>query len=256
MNFSFEQDFQGFQKNNPEIDLNLVTKNQKKGLLCRCSQSLKNPGIYRMINLPSPGQYKLKILALANNHRTEINFLDETSKQSILKDTLFLTKKKESHELKFYASSLRIRLTVEIGGDSIATSGDYFIIHQIKLTSIGKNSLILDQSQPNNQSNNQSNNQPYTTYSSQKSNQQQENDKSLMITRQFETVEEMDRELQAPLRNNATHRYHFRSIYLRAQHLERPLYRGNKCSPSRKNLIELLADFRRKHIGLVPRFLR
>jgi len=170
MNFEFSKNLQGFEAVQ-NVDLSRVKFQTDPVLLCTCKESGETPGIKRPINLPNISQYVLRITGLANNDRSYVILLDE--KGIKLTERIYLkNREKTTLNTKFYPRSQKVILGIFMGGDSIAVPGNYFMIMNIKLSPLKK---ILPQNIDNS---------------------------SIKITRTFETVEELEKETQDPLRSN------------------------------------------------------
>lgn len=174
MNFEFNKNLQGFEGTSL-VELSNVKFQGESALHCRCNESGDQIGVSRLINLPNLTQYNLKVTGQANNDRTYIKVTDYLG-NSLSKQKLFFKKnKRQNLSLKFYGRVNRIKIHILMGGDSIAVRNNSFLIFRIRLTPVSSGS-----SNPDNSS------------------------KSLKITRIFETVLDLEREKNDPLRNNQT----------------------------------------------------
>ena len=170
MNFEFSKNFQGFTSSQ-RVDMNLISYHSEPALLCRCRESCDLPGVIRKINLPSLGEYVLKMDIQVDNHRTYLSVTDLRN-QLIIPERIYLSKKRNEVEVKFYARSNQIVLGIFMGGDSIAIPDNKFIIFNIRLALKRK---------------------PDANATSE-----------FKITRVFETVNDLERERNDPLRSNQT----------------------------------------------------
>jgi hypothetical protein len=181
MNFEFSENMCGFQSTDGGT-LSRVKYQDQPTLLCQCSSSNDQVGIYRNIELPNQAQYHIKITGMANNHRTYVkvttrdglNLMDSRNEKTVY----FKRNEQETISMKFYSKVTNIRLSILMGGDSIVLPGNSFMIFQIRIIP------IINQ-----------NNEKVSSSS---------NESSLKITRIFETVAQLELEKQDPLRSNQT----------------------------------------------------
>lgn len=171
MHFEFVKSMNGFTPQQ-EIKLNLIKHRDEHYLMCKCQESCDCPGIIRTVNLSQLTTYTLEVTGFANNSRTYLHVMDLQG-HALYKDKVFLPKEKKTVTLEFTPRSTQIRIGILMGADSIVTSGDYFMISNIDLQ-----------------------------YSSQKEYLPGSSD--LRITRVFETVRDLEREVQDPIRSNGT----------------------------------------------------
>lgn len=177
MNFEFSQNLQGFEAL-PNSSVSRVKFQNETVILCKCEQSGQNIGMKRVINLPHISQYTVRVTGIANNDRSFLTILDSKGKP-LIKPQYLKSKEKSTCGVKFYPKNdQKIILGLFMGGDSIAVPGNYFMIHHIRISSMKK---------------------PTHT-----ANQTVQNQDSLLITRSFETVEELQKEIHDPLRSNKT----------------------------------------------------
>lgn len=171
MKFEFHKDMQGFSACQ-EVTLQLMEHSKERVLFCKCRKSSDFAGIMRTINLPKSQTYTLEVVGHANNLRTFLHVEDAQGKK-MYHDYVLLGKTKRAIRIEFTPKQSQVRIGILMGGDSIATSNDYFMVQSISIHGLDK-----------------------TTYLPRASD--------LRITRIYDTVVDLERERVDPKRNNRT----------------------------------------------------
>ena len=127
MKFEFHKDMQGFGACQ-DVNLQLIEYQKDKVLMCKCKKSNDFAGIIRTINLPKNETYTLEVVGSANNLRTFLHVEDAQGKKMYV-NYVFLGKDKKSMKLEFTPTETKIKIGVIMGGDSIATTNDFFVIN-------------------------------------------------------------------------------------------------------------------------------
>jgi hypothetical protein len=118
----------------------------------------------------------LEVTALANNDRTYL-YVTDMQDNILCSNLVYLKKEKSTISMEFQAKTNVIRIGVMMGGDSIATPNDYFVVWEIALNYKNRNELV-----PN------SGNLASIS--------------DIRITRIFDTIEELEHERQEPKRQD------------------------------------------------------
>tara|TARA_R100001163_G_scaffold3872_1_gene5508 strand:+ start:910 stop:1782 length:873 start_codon:yes stop_codon:yes gene_type:complete len=186
MNFEFSKTLQGFVATHSDVvEVSNVKFQGEAALYCNCKESADQIGVTRIISLANLSEYILKITGKANNNRTYISVTDGEHGRDLTKEgekIYFPRNKEQTISVKFYGNVHNIRISILMGGDSIAVRGNSFLIFKIRLIPVTSNSE-----------------KEHIIFSS-----HTENSEGLKITRTFETVAELDMEKIDPLRSNQT----------------------------------------------------
>lgn len=172
MDFEFSKNLQGFTPTGNQVEISRMIYQQEPVLYCRCKDPDRDIGVIRQINLPNLTQYALSVIGESNNNRTYLTVTDVHDRPLSNNLIYFKKDKLSTLKLKFYGRTAQIKIKILMGGDSIAGRKDSFLLRSIKLSPVDTNQT--------------------TTQS------------TLKITRKFDTVPELEKELDTPMRSNKT----------------------------------------------------
>jgi hypothetical protein len=129
MRFEFSKNDQNFHACQ-DVDIRRMYRNNENVLFVKCRTNADCAGILKTITLPYIATYVMEVCGYSNNKRTYLHVTDMLETK-LYKKYIYLDEEKSTKMIEFTPNTLQIKIGVLMGGDSIATSSDYFIILDI-----------------------------------------------------------------------------------------------------------------------------